>query len=145
MLHTPAYWGEHSAGRWRNSSEKIRPADTGITRRIKRQSERDADDPARVALPNACPPLVSKDLAERVAARLVKNKEDNPGRLADPLATIWRGMAVCGHCGRKMFTAPGSTGRRYYCRARIARTHGGGVALPIDCPGGMVGMAAWWV
>jgi DNA invertase Pin-like site-specific DNA recombinase len=142
ILHHPAYWGEHSAYRYQNTSIKVRPAETGITRKVKHQSERDVDDPDRVALHATAPALVSKELAERVSARLVKNKEDNPGRLADPLETLWRGMVVCGHCGKKMFTAPGSTGRRYYCRSRIARTHGGGVALPIDCPGGMVGMAA---
>jgi DNA invertase Pin-like site-specific DNA recombinase len=141
MLHTPAYWGEHSAYRYQNTSVKVRPAETGITRKVKHQSERDVDDPDRVALHATAPALVSKELAERVAARLVKNKEDNPGRLADPLATIWRGMVVCGHCGGKMFTAPGSAGRRYYCRSRIAKTHGGG-ALPMSCPAGWVSMHA---
>ncbi len=142
MLHNPAYWGEHSAYRRKYSIEKVRPVETCVTRKIQRVSERDVDDPERVALPDACPPLVSKELAERVAARLVKNKEENPGRNADPLATIFRGMAICGHCGEKMFTAPGINGRRYCCHSRIAVTHGGGVALPIACPGGWVSMLA---
>jgi site-specific DNA recombinase len=141
ILHHPAYWGEHSAYRYQNTSIKVRPAETGITRKVKHQSERDVDDPDRVALHATAPALVSKELAERVAARLVKNKEDNPGRLADPLETIWRGMVVCGHCGGKMFTAPGSAGRRYYCRSRIAKTHGGGT-LPMSCPAGWVSMHA---
>jgi hypothetical protein len=142
MLHNPAYWGEHSAYRQKHTKEKVRPADTGITRKILRVSERDIDDPERVALPDACPPLVSKELAARVTARLAKNKEDNPGRNADPLATIFRGMIVCGHCGEKMFTAPGINGRRYCCHSRIAVTHGGGVAVPIACPGGWVSILA---
>ncbi len=143
MLHNPAYWGEHSSYRFAHTTVKIRPADTGVTRKVWRVNERDVDDPERVSLPNACPALVSKALAERVAARLVKNKEENPGRNADPLATIWRGMAVCGHCGSKMFTAPGiNNSRRYCCHSRIAVTHGGGVALPIACPGGWVSMLA---
>jgi hypothetical protein len=143
ILHNPAYWGEHSAYRQKHVKEKVRPADTGITRKILRVSERDVDDPERVALPDACPPLVSKELAARVTAWLAKNKKDNPGRNKDPLATIFRGMIVCGHCGEKMFTAPGiNNSRRYSCHSRIAVTHGGGIALPIACPGGWVSMLA---
>jgi len=42
-----------------------------------------------------------------------------------------------------MFTAPGiNNTRRYSCHARIAVTHGGGVALPIASPGGWVAMLA---
>jgi site-specific DNA recombinase len=141
ILTHPAYWGEHTAYRWREVATKIRPAETGITRKVKRTSERDTDDPERVALPDACPPLVSKELAERVRAQLARNKENNPGRLADPLETVFRGMVVCGHCGGKMFTAPGSAGHRYYCRSRIAKTQGGGT-LPMSCPGGWVSMHA---
>jgi hypothetical protein len=136
MLHHPAYWGEHSAYRWKSSAEKVRPVETGVTRKIWRVNERDVDDPERVALPDACPPLVSKELAERAQGQLAKNKEDNPGRNADPLATIFRGMVVCGHCGSKMLTASGSCGRRYYCRVRAQKRAGGGVATPMSCPGG---------
>jgi DNA invertase Pin-like site-specific DNA recombinase len=143
MLHNPAYWGEHSAYRQKHTKEKIRPADTGITRKIQRISERAVDDPERVALPDTCPPLVGKEIAERVAARLVKNKEDNPGRNSDPLATIFRNLVYCGHCGSKMFTAPGiKNSRRYCCHSRIAVSNGGGAALPIACPGGWVSMLA---
>jgi len=99
------------------------------------------DDPDRVALPDTCPPLVTKELAERVHARLAKNKEENPGRLADPLETIWRGMAICGHCGKPMFTtpAPNGHGRRYNCRSR--RNRNAGVDLTA-CPGGAFSIAA---
>ena len=45
-------------------------------------------------------------------------------------------MVVCGHCGEKMFTASGSSGRRYYCRLRWQKRAGGGVAIPGSCPGG---------
>jgi site-specific DNA recombinase len=143
ILHHPAYWGEHSAYRTENTAVKVRPVETGITRKVKRHSERDLDDPARVALPNVCPPLVSKAVAERVTARLTQNRIDNPGRLADPLATIFRGMTVCGHCGGRMFTAPTSVddGRRYYCRSRRLSNSSGG-AIPTDCPGGVVSMGA---
>jgi hypothetical protein len=141
ILKNPAYWGEHSAYRHKSTKEKVRPADTGITRKVRRTTERATDDPDRVALPNACPALVSKELAERAQAQLAKNKTDNPTRNKDPLATIWRTAAFCGHCGGRMFTAPGSAGRRYYCRSRIAKTHGGGT-LPMSCPGGWNSMHA---
>ena len=42
ILVHPAYWGEHTAYRWREQNEKIRPASTGITRKVKRTSERPA-------------------------------------------------------------------------------------------------------
>src|SRR5258707_8202872 len=102
MLHHPAYWGEHSAYRFEHTTTKVRPADTGITRKVRRARERDTDDPTRVALPDACPALISAELAARVHARLVQNKVENPGRNVDPLSTLWRGLAVCGHCGRRI-------------------------------------------
>src|SRR5258708_12531962 len=88
----------------------------------------------------ACPALISTEQAARVHARLIQNKLDNPGRNVDPLATLWRGLAVCGHCGRRMMTATATDGygRRYYCRSRTS-TNGG---LPIACPGGAFSMAA---
>jgi DNA invertase Pin-like site-specific DNA recombinase len=139
IIHHPAYCGEHSAYRWNNTSEKIRPVETGITRKIRRKRERDIEDRDRVALPNACPALVSKELAARAQAQLAKNKENNPGRNVDPLETIFRGMTYCGRCGSKMHTAPGDKGRRYYCRARVQRN---GSSIPIACPGGAVSMLA---
>jgi hypothetical protein len=86
-----------------------------------------------MALPNACPPLVSKELAERAQARLAKNKEENPGRNPDPLATLFRGMVVCGHCGTRMFTTTSThgSGRRYCCRSRLIVN-----GVPTNCPGG---------
>jgi DNA invertase Pin-like site-specific DNA recombinase len=140
MLRHPAYWGLHSANRYQHTATKVRPADTGITRKVRRTRERDVDDPTRVALPNAAPALISAELAARVNARLIQNKLDNPGRNVDPLSTLWRGLAVCGHCGRRMMTATATDGygRRYYCRSRTS-TNGG---LPIACPGGAFSMAA---
>jgi Recombinase/Recombinase zinc beta ribbon domain len=130
IIHHPAYWGEHAAYRWRNTNVKVRPAETGITRKIRHQNERDVDDPDRVALPDAAPALVSKELAERALARLAKNKEDNPGRNPDPLATLFRSIAICGHCGGRMHTSSrvGSEGRVYKC---ASRANGG------TCPGGI--------
>jgi DNA invertase Pin-like site-specific DNA recombinase len=134
MLHTPAYWGEHSAYRFSHTAVKIRPADTGVTRKVWQVNERDVDDPDRVALPDACPPLVSKELAERAHARLRQNKENSAGRNPDPLATLFRGMVVCGHCGGRMFTSARSgtsegEGRLYKCSRR---------ANGETCPGGVV-------
>jgi hypothetical protein len=123
IIHHPAYWGEHSAYRFQHTAIKIRPAETGITRKVWRVSERDVDNPDRVALPDACPPLVSKELAERAQARLHQNKAESAGRNPDPLATLFRGMVVCGHCGGRMFTSARSgtsegEGRLYKCSRR---------------------------
>src|SRR5262249_41608648 len=142
MMHDPSYWGEHSAYRSKNTSEKVRSPSTGIVRKVRRRIERAMDDPDRVALPNTCPALVSKELADRVAAQLEQNKENNPGRLTDPLETIWRGMAVCGHCGKRMFTGPSYNGhgRRYNCGSRRGRNAGG--VVPTSCPGGAFSIGA---
>src|SRR5260221_107080 len=120
MAWNPAYWGEHSAGRNERTAVKVRPVETGITKKVRKTRERDADDPLRVALPNASPALVSRDLVSRVHVRLAQNKEDSAGRNVDPLATLWRRLAVCGHCGQKMYTGTRALGRgRWYsCRAR---------------------------
>ncbi len=116
ILQHPAYWGQHSAYRWQNTSVKVRPADTGITTKVRKMRERAEDDPARVALPaSACPALVSPELAARVHARLAENKAESAGRNPDPLATLWRGMAVCGHCGGRLSTGLHRSGRRYKC------------------------------
>ena len=84
MLWHPAYWGAHSAYRLQRTAVKVRPPETGITRKVRHVSERDADDPARVALPDTCPALVTAELAARVHARLRENKLENPGRNRDP-------------------------------------------------------------
>jgi site-specific DNA recombinase len=141
MMHDPSYWGEHSAYRSKNTSEKVRSPSTGVVRKVRRRTERAMDDPDRVALPDTCPALVSKELAERVAMQLEKNKENNPGRLTDPLETIWRGLAICGHCGRRMFTspAPNGHGRRYNCGSRRGRNTD---AVRAICPGGAFSIAA---
>jgi DNA invertase Pin-like site-specific DNA recombinase len=141
MLWHPAYWGEHAAYRWQHSVTKVRPPETGVTRKVRQTVVRPEDDPMRVVLPQAaCPALVSRELAERVHVRLRANKAESAGRNPDPQATLWRSRAYCGHCGSKMYTATAGDGygRRYYCRSR---TNGpDGAAVP--CPGGVVSMAA---
>jgi DNA invertase Pin-like site-specific DNA recombinase len=134
MLHHPAYWGAHSAYRTQTTTVKVRPPETGVTIKVKVQRERDTDDPDRVALAASAPALVSKELAERAQARLTHNKEENTGNNPDPLATLWRGLAYCGHCGERMGTAPAarSEGRRYFCRSRLLSDSG----IPTNCPGG---------
>ena len=83
MIRHPAYWGAHSAYRTETTKVKVRPADTGITRKIERRRERDVDDPDRVALHSTAPALVSKELAERAQAQLKVNKEHSAGRNPD--------------------------------------------------------------
>jgi chemotaxis protein histidine kinase CheA len=103
---------------------KERNTETGITKKIIRTRERALDDPTRIALPvAACPALISPELAHRVQTQLALNKANAAGNNPDPLATIWRGMAYCGHCGAHMITARASWGkdddgqpkRRYRC------------------------------
>jgi DNA invertase Pin-like site-specific DNA recombinase len=138
MLWHPAYWGEHSAYRRQRQTIKVRPPETGITRKVRQVTVRDEDDPARVALPNACPALVSKELAERVHVRLRENQQESAGRNPDPLETLWRGLIVCGHCGRRVGTMRHRHNRVYICSARLNRSG----ARPIPCAGGAYSLAA---
>src|SRR5258708_7398541 len=67
-------------------------------------------------------------------------KAESAGRNLDPLATLWRGLAVCGHCGGRLGTAPASKGqgrRRYVCRSiRGAQGDDETGATRHVCPGG---------
>jgi hypothetical protein len=71
-LHNGIYWGEPEALKDRNV-----PVDKAVRhkyRRSFRQVPRPAEE--RVALPSTfAPPLVSKEVAERVHVRLRQNKE----------------------------------------------------------------------
>ncbi len=141
ILHHPAYWGAHTVYRWQMTATKERPADTGITRKVRKRSERASDDPARLALPaSTCPALVSAEVAARAQLRMGITKAESAGRNLDPLATLWRGLAVCGHCGGRLGTAPASKGqgrRRYVCRSiRGAQGDDETGATRHVCPGG---------
>jgi DNA invertase Pin-like site-specific DNA recombinase len=139
ILHHPAYVGQHSVYRWQTNNVKTRPADTGVTRKVRQMRERAMDDAARVMLPaDVCPALVSPELAARVQARLTESKAASAGRNPDPLATLWRGMTVCGHCGGRLNTGQTSNGRRYACFN--VRIDADGRRAP--CPGGHFNIAA---
>jgi hypothetical protein len=83
---------------------------------------------------------VSRELAQAAQARLTQNKAESAGRNPDPLATIFRGMAVCGHCGARMFshTRSDSPGRIYSCHSRRESNAG----VPVTCPGGVVSITS---
>jgi DNA invertase Pin-like site-specific DNA recombinase len=130
VLWHPAYVGQHIAYRTQHTVVKVRPPD-GVTRKVRQTSERADDDPARVVLADACPALVSHEVAERVHARLRENQAESAGRNPDPLETLWRGLAVCGHCGSRTNTVNHPYGRRYRCSARTLFSGAG----PNPCEG----------
>ncbi|HEV2460599.1 MAG TPA: recombinase family protein [Ktedonobacterales bacterium] len=132
ILWHPAYIGEHAAYRRQRHVAKVRPPETGVTVKVRQVIERAEDDPVRVMLPNSCPALVSRELAERVHAHLRENQAESAGRNPDVLETLWRNLQVCGHCGRATRTMAHPWGRRYYCRAHWNRNG----ARPNPCPGG---------
>jgi site-specific DNA recombinase len=71
----------------------------------------------RIVIP--VPPLVSRELWERVQARLANNPTPNVGRPS--VAYLLRGLLHC-HCGRKMYGELAKSGSRRYpwyrCQAR---------------------------
>jgi len=99
LLHNGVYWGEPEAFKDRNV-----PVDKAVRhkyRRSYRQVTRPAEE--RIALPaTMAPPLVSKEVAERVHARLRQNKELAPRNNRQPAVTFLRGLAHCGACGARM-------------------------------------------
>src|SRR5262249_7727137 len=82
-------------------------------------------------------------------------KAASAGNNPDPLATLWRGMAFCGHCGGRLHTAPTTfgTGRRYKCAGvsidpetrKRTRCSGGsfGIGANVLDPAGSVDVVAW--
>jgi hypothetical protein len=143
MVSNPAYAGQRVAYRWQTKAVKERPIETGVTRKRRVMSLRAEDDPTCVVLPETtCPALVSPELAAKVRARLQENKTEWAGRpVADPLATLWRGMTVCGHCGGRLHTAQmhGSINRKYTCLG-VRADKATGTRTP--CPGGAFSMSA---
>jgi hypothetical protein len=115
ILWNPAYWGEHSAYHAQYHVIKVRPPETGVTTKAHRARERDLDDPDCVVLHDACPALVSRELAERVHVRLRENKLESRGAILTPLQTLWRTLMVCGHCRRASCTVAHASGRRHCC------------------------------
>jgi hypothetical protein len=150
ILKCPAYWGAHADYRWDCQKVKDRPAETGITRKRRVMRLRAGGDPARIALPaGVAPALVTPELAARALARLATNHAEWAGRpVADPLATIWRGMAYCGHCSSRLRTmrerespsARRSARRRYHCHNTELADPETGARTP--CPGGAFTMDA---
>ena len=105
LLHNPIYWGEPVALKKRNV-----PVDKAV-RHLYRRRMRDVPRPAeeRVALPSTiAPTLVSKELAERVHARLRTNQQLAPRNNRQPLASLLRGLAYCGVCGTRMTLVNGN-------------------------------------
>ncbi len=88
-------------------------------------------------------------------AVLATNIAERAGNNPDPLATLWRGLAVCGHCGRRMETArvaAAGDGRRYRCRVRRIGPDGhtqrcsggqGSMHASILDPSGWADVSAW--
>jgi hypothetical protein len=75
-------------------------------------------------------------LVNRALARLAITKAESPGRNPDPLATLWRSMAFCGHCGLRLRTkkVSGSGTRKYTCQGHPQPDPVTGARVP--CPGG---------
>jgi site-specific DNA recombinase len=99
ILHNPTYWGEPEALK-RHSV----PVDKAV-RHLYRHRWRDVPTPPseRVKLPKSvAPALITKELAERVHARLRQNKELAPRNNREPDAALCRGLAYCGICGTRM-------------------------------------------
>ncbi len=99
LLHNPIYWGEPEALKKRNV-----PVEKAV-RHLYRRRMREVPRPAaeRVKLPSTiAPALITKEMAERVHARLYSNKQLSARNNAQPDASLLRGLAYCGVCHTRM-------------------------------------------
>jgi len=101
MLRNPAYagtslWGVNAWGKYHQAQgEDIVPAGNGKQRVRRQKPEQDA-----IAVEGAHEGIVSKDIFNRVQAKLPKSKPYRPKRKGDfPLS----GLLFCEHCGRPMY------------------------------------------
>jgi hypothetical protein len=145
MLRHPAYVGQHAAYRFAVRALKERSHVSGVTHKVTKMRERAIDDPDRVALPaEVCPALIDPELAARVRAVLALNKINNAGNNSDPLATLFRGMTYCRHCGDKMGTSKSGVahGGEGWPQRRCYRCNSARVPGRAPCLGGMHSIAA---
>lgn len=99
FLLNPIYWGEPEALKRR--SIPVEKAVRHLYRKRVRLVPRPAEE--RVTLPSTiAPALVSKELAERVHARLAQNQYFAPRNNHQPDASYLRGLVYCGVCGAHM-------------------------------------------
>ena len=135
ILEDPAYIGRMEAYRRQQSQEYVKNPTTGIMENKLVISERDLNDPNRIAL--ACPAIVPVDQWKRVQVTLAgnKNKEGQPPR--DPETAMMRGHVFC-KCGRRMSMVRLHQSYVYKCNAR-----GSVNSDPsISCPYGEHGVVA---
>jgi site-specific DNA recombinase len=125
ILWDSTYWGEPEA-----LKKRAVPVDKAV-RHLYRRRVRDVPRPAeeRVKLPaSVAPALISREMADRVHAKLRQNKELAPRNNRQPDATICRGLAVCAVCGTRMVVINHSeylAGPQFRCNiaTRTARQH----------------------
>jgi site-specific DNA recombinase len=102
ILINPAYCGQHSAF----TQEVRRRKDfTEFGEPITRQYRvyHDVGDGHRIPLPDACPPIISPEIALAVRHRLELNREASARNNKHPEATLLRGGFIkCAQCGRNM-------------------------------------------
>jgi Recombinase zinc beta ribbon domain len=71
-------------------------------RRVPRTPEERVTLPASVAPASVAPAPISREMADRVHARIRQNRQLAPRNNRQPAATICRGLAVCAGCGTRM-------------------------------------------
>lgn len=85
------------------------------------------NDESMIAVPTACPAIVSKELAEAAQRALLHNKKSaGKGGHSTKLALLRGGGVKCGYCGAPMYCFTNTPNPpRYYCRSvRYRQDHG---------------------
>jgi site-specific DNA recombinase len=119
LIKNPAYIGET----YRFAETYRQPeASSGMVGRKRTRVQRPLEE--RIALPNATPPIIQREVFEAAQAKLLRNKA-----LAKRNARhdyLLRGLVRCGRCGRnywghvKVKRNSSSEGRYYRCAGRLA-------------------------
>src|SRR5262249_10338736 len=127
--------GEHVAYRRKISKEEVHA--NGKTREQVHSGWRKTEEEGLILLPQeACPPLVSRELAEAARRQLALNKRQAGKDSAVRSALLRRGIAIYGYCGSILYclSQPAPKHPRQYCGRTRLRYHS---PEPIAaCPGG---------
>lgn len=147
ILKHPAYHGQHSAFRWDISKRREVDPLSGDNISVITTQERTIGD-KRVVLAHAAPPIITREIAEAVAKRMIANQEASARNNKHPeLALLRGGFAKCGLCeGNLVVSWVGKTGQQtpiYRCGHARYNASGGHVCRGVTITVRKLDTAVW--
>lgn len=112
ILRNPVYYGQTFA----NKMVSVEAKNSAATRRYKKNRRELRSEHEWIALPDATPPIISKELYDSVQERLEMNRELAPRQQKHQY--LLRGLVWCKQCGRRYHGEPERHYRYYRCSGR---------------------------